>query len=272
MRIQQGLAVMVLGMAAWAGAAQGAVTYDQTQAVVRTPVPGRLLPRAALAVNAVNNGSFELNGGAGTSGFTGWTVVDQAGGSGSWYAQTGTISPTSSATVMAPTNGSFAAMTDQGGPGSHVLYQDITVPANGGTLMFDLYINNQAGDFSVPSPATLDYTVNPNQQFRADLISTTAADFDVGAGVLANIYQTLPGDPLASGYSTISFDLGAFAGQTVRLRFAEADNQLFFQAGIDNVGILAAPTSVPVLGSWGLGLLMAALALAGGLAWWRRTA
>jgi hypothetical protein len=259
-------------MAAWAGAAQGAVAYDQTQAVVRTPVPGRLLPRTALAVNAVNNGSFETNGGAGISGFSGWTVVDQASGSGSWYAQTGTTSPTSGAAVMAPTNGSFAAMTDQGGGGSHVLYQDIAVPANGGTLVFDLFINNQAGAFSVPSPASLDFTVVPNQQFRADLISTTAADFDVGAGVLANIYQTLAGDPLTSGYTTISFDLGAFAGQTVRLRFAEVDNQSFFQTGIDNVGILAAPTSVPVLGGWGLGLLMAALALAGGMAWWRRAA
>lgn len=272
MRIQQVLAMGVLGMAGLAGAAQAAVSYDRAQASVNVPVPGRLLPRTGLAVNAVNNGSFEVNGGAGTSGFTGWTVVDQAGGSGSWFVQTGTTSPTSAATVMAPTNGSFAAMTDQSGPGSHVLYQDIAVPANGGTLVFDLFINNQAAAFSVPAPATLDYTVNPNQQFRADLIATTAGDFDVGAGVLANIYQTLPGDPLASGYSTISFDLSAFAGQTVRLRFAEADNQNFFQAGIDNVGILAAPTSVPVLGSWGLGLLMAALALAGGLAWWRRAA
>lgn len=106
----------------------------------------------------VANGSFETNGGAGTSTLNDWTVVDQPGGSGSWFAQTGTTSPLTDVTVPAPPNGSFAAMTDQTGPGSHVLYQDIAVPAEGGTLSFELYIGNRAGDFSIPSPNTLDFT------------------------------------------------------------------------------------------------------------------
>jgi hypothetical protein len=109
------------------------------------------------STGTVTNGGFETNGGAGTSSLSGWSIIDQAGGSpdGSWYAQTGTTSPVSSFTVQAPPAGSFAAMTDQTGAGSHVLYQEVTVPASGGVLTFDLYLANRALDFFVPSPPTL---------------------------------------------------------------------------------------------------------------------
>ena len=92
--------------------------------------------------------------------------------------------------------------------------------------MFDLFLKNQASVYY--SPSTLDYSLfgkTPNQQFRADIMSTTADLQSVSDGVLANIYQTQPDDPAVSGYNTVTFDLGAFAGQTVRLRFAEVDNQ-----------------------------------------------
>lgn len=106
---------------------------------------------------AVTNGGFETNGGAGTSVLNNWTIVDQPGGSGSWFAQTGTVSPINAFAVPAPPEGNFGAMTDQTGPGSHVLYQDITVPAGGGVLSFELYLGTFASDFFVPSPATLDF-------------------------------------------------------------------------------------------------------------------
>jgi len=38
-----------------------------------------------------------------------------------------------------------------------------------------------------------------------------------------------------SGYRIFSVDLSDFAGQTVRLRFTEVDNQFFFQLGVDDV-------------------------------------
>ncbi|HKL53171.1 MAG TPA: hypothetical protein VJ902_04375, partial [Wenzhouxiangellaceae bacterium] len=190
-----------------------AQTYDVGQAVQRGPFENKVSATRGVTSGAVTNGGFEINGGSGTNSISGWTVVDQAGGSGTWYALSGTTTPDSSSTVPVPSGGTFAAMTDQTGPGSHVLYQDITVPASGGTLSFDFFINNQAPAFILPSPATLDYTSGPNQQFRADIMSTTAGDFDVGAGVLANIYQTNEGDPLTNGgYVNVSFNLGAFAG------------------------------------------------------------
>src|ERR1700693_592373 len=184
----------------------------------------------------VANGGFETNIPPNT--FASWTVADQAAGSGSLCVQTGTGSPLNAFAVPAPTEGSFAAMTDQGGPGSHILYQNIAVPATGGTLTFDIFIQSFAA-FANPSPETLDFNVFPNQHTRVDIMTTASAVDDVGAGVLQNVFMTKPGDPLTSGYNKITVPLAPFAGQTVRLRFAEVDNQLFFNVGIDNVQLSA---------------------------------
>ena len=222
-------------------------------------VVGCMALGAASLTAQVANGGFETNGGAGSNTFASWTVVDQPGGSGSWFAQTGTLSPQFGSPVLAPPEGTFAAMTDQGGPGSHIIYQDVTVPASGGTLSFSLYINNRAGAFA--TPATLDFTAGPNQQFRMDIMSTAAPVTDVGAGVLLNVYQTKVGDPAVSGYTTILASLSSFAGQTVRLRFVEVDNAGVFNVGVDNVGIIGAvPTlSLPMLVALGLLLGTAAV-------------
>jgi hypothetical protein len=190
----------------------------------------------------VVNGGFESNGGVGTSVFTGWTVVNETGSfvPSSWYVQAGTASPITATPVPPPPQGNFAAMTDQGGPGSHVLYQDFVVPVGvtSATLTFQRYINNQAGAFS--SPASLDFNTIPNQQARVDIITTTANVFSVASGdVLQNVFQTNPGDPLVSGYSLVTANLTSLlqadAGRTLRLRFAEADNQLLFNFGVDDV-------------------------------------
>jgi len=198
-------------------------------------------PRAN-AAELLTNGSFE-------TGLVGWTVANQANGSGSWYVQTGTTSPQSGFPVPAPPDGSFAAMADQNGPGSHVLYQDFLVPTSisSATLNFDRFINNQAGTFSTPN--TLDYNVSPNQQARVDILSLLAAGpFSVAAGdVLLNVFQTQVGDPAVSGYTTQATDLTAFlqahTGETLRLRFAQVDNQSNFQFGVDKVSLDVVPAA-----------------------------
>jgi hypothetical protein len=192
------------------------------------------------------NGGFE-------SGFSGWTRQDQAGGDGTFFLQSGTTSPVNGFPVPAPPEGVVAAMTDALGPGSHILYQDIVIPVSpsGSTLAFDIFINNQGDDFHIAGLPTLDFaTPALNQQARVDLISTTADPFSVAAGdVLLNLFQTNPGDPLVSGYNTVTTDLTAFfianAGTTVRLRFADVDNVAPFNLGIDNVRLSSAPTAVP---------------------------
>jgi len=178
----------------------------------------------ATAGNAVANGEFE-------AGFAAWTVVDQAGGSGSWYLHAGAASPISGFPVPAPPLPP-QAMSDQPGPGSHILYQDVTIPSRGGYLSFDLSVDNRAGAYY--NPPTLDFAVNPNQQFRVDIVSP--ADPVQTARPLKNVYATERGMPLS--FSTrVSSDMKPFAGQTVRLRFAEVDNQLWLNVGLDNVRI-----------------------------------
>lgn len=216
----------------------------------------------ATPIDLIQNGGFELNGGTGTQAITGWTATDQAGGNGGFFVQTGANSPVGSFAVPAPSQGGFAAMTDQGGPGSHVLTQSFVVPVNviSATLSFQLFLNNRAGAFS--TPGSLDYSVSPNQQFRVDIITSTADPFSLAtADVLQNIYQTRSGDVSISGYSLVTADLtsllAADAGQTLILRFAEVDNQGVFNAGVDEVS-LSADTAVPEPASMallGIGLL-----------------
>lgn len=176
------------------------------------------------ATNAVANGLFE-------AGFRRWTVVDQAGGSGSWYVHSGPTSPISLLPVVTPSDPP-QALSDQTGPGSHLLYQDVTIPSTGGTLTFDLTVENRAGVYY--NPRSLDFGTVPNQQFRVDIISPTAPVYTTS--VLQRVYITERGMPVSFA-TRVSASMAAFKGQTVRLRFAEVDNQLFFNVGIDNVRI-----------------------------------
>jgi hypothetical protein len=190
-----------------------------------------------LAISGVSSAATVVNGGFENGSFAGWTVVDQPGGSGSWFVYSGTFSPFSGSPIAAPPEGTFAATSDQGGPGSHVLYQDIALEAGfSHVLSFDLYYNNQNGVFATPS--SLDFTVIPNQQYRVDVLRAGADPFSVAPGdVLGTVFQTRVGDAPTLAPTRITFDLSAFAGTTVRLRFAEVDNQFFFEASVDNVTI-----------------------------------
>jgi len=205
---------------------------------------------AFAASNLVVNGDFELNGGPGTNKLTAWVIADQAGSSGSWYAQTGAfpMPPTercSNESVAAPPSG-FAAMSNQSFKGSHVMYQDIALPALATkiTLTYDLFIYTHGGFANQP---TLDFNILPNTQFRADVVDPAAPVADMGSGVLMNVYQSKPGDLRYAPYAMQTADLTQFAGRTIRLRFAQVDNVDCFNAGLDNVSITveACPAAAP---------------------------
>jgi len=228
--------------------------------------------RAAAVGNAVMNGGFETNGGAGTPALNGWTVMTDNCGDGmeaaigSWYAQTGTSNPLgvvgSDTTVASPPEGSFAAMSDQSGPGTRVMYQDITIPADATDITFQLYLQTQAEDWVTPESQTL-FTCDSvdNQQFRADIITTSSDPLtEIDSGVFLTLYQTMPGDDLESGYSEVQADVSSLAGQTVRLRFVDADNMDNLNAGVDAVTITG---TVPDLGTYGLAMLALLLLAAG---------
>ena len=156
-------------------------------------------------------------------------------------------------------------MTDAFGPGSHVLYQDFVVPAEGALLSFTLFIGNRGDRFV--TPASLDFSTPAlNQQARVDILRGGTGVFSVApADILQNLFQTQVGAPLVSGYTPFNFDLtslfAANVGQTLRLRFAETDNVAPFQFGVDNVSLetvsaVPEPQSIQLFGT-GLLVLLA---------------
>jgi len=227
--------------------------------------PGRTLGALLILISAaptaraqalVSNGGFE-------AGFASWTRVDQLGSNGTFFLQSGPLSPVNSLPVPIPPGGVRAAMTDGQAPGTHVLYQDFVVPTSFGSaqLRFDIFIGNRASGFFIP--ASLDFsTPTLNQQARIDILRGGTDPFSVSAAdVLFGAYQTQTTDPLVSGYTTLNRDvtsvLAANAGQTLRLRFAEADNVFEFQLGVDNISLTVTPVPEPsALVLCGVGLLI----------------
>jgi hypothetical protein len=211
------------------------VVPDNLQQLGPAEFSTRSIPLNIFSKNAsldVANGGFEDH----PDSLVGWTVSDA--GSGAWYVQTGMLSPTNGFSVAAPPDSLQAAMTDQGGPGTHFLYQNLDLvdgPAEI-TLDFMLFVQNLGAAWVVPDPDTLDHTVVPNQQIRVDIMDPTSDSTAVSAGVLMNLFSVEPGvTPDSLGYMTISADLSPLAGQTIRLRFAEVDNLGFLHMGVDSV-------------------------------------
>jgi hypothetical protein len=191
----------------------------------------------------VTNGGFE------SGDLTGWTAVEQTDSAGTWSVYTGTSTPTSEHEIDAPPCDTHAAIFDQDEESASVLYQDLTLEAGEThTLTFTHYYRNYAtvSDTETPlwiSPDTLDYTTEGgNQQYRVDIMKPTAAPDSVAASdILKSVYQTEPGDAADLAPTQVTVDLSAFAGQTVRLRFAASDSESYLNVGVDCVSLASAP-------------------------------
>ena len=196
---------------------------------------------AVLALPGVSIAATTANGGFEIGNLSGWTVSNQDGSFGDWYVYSGISSPENGFAIPAPPEGIYAATTDQIGPGSHILYQDVALEAGfHHTLSFVVYYNNQAGGFA--TPPSLDFTVFPNQQYRVDILNAAAPLTSVApSDVLATVFQTKVADPAILAPTPVSVDLSSFAGTTVRIRFAEVDNQFFFTASVDDVALTSSP-------------------------------
>jgi hypothetical protein len=207
-----------------------------------------LIAQFVWAAEVTVNGSFESNNGVGTSTFGNWTVVNHPLSSATrFYVQTGTRPQFAKFDVPVTAFGSFAAMSDQPSPGATAIYQHIAVPASGSTwVQMRLFVLNQVADFS--SQGSLDPTVEGNQHVRVDVMSTSASDFDVGSGVLLNVFKTEADFPREQGYFPIAINLAAFAGQIVRIRVAEVDTRHGLLVGVDDVRVTNVPlfTCAPV--------------------------
>jgi hypothetical protein len=187
------------------------------------------VPSTAAAAT-VANGDFE------TGTLSGWQT--QLSGAGNWFAYSGTSSPVSAATIAAPPQGSFAAVTDQDNPGSTILYQDVALaPDLAQKLSLYVYYHSFAA-IAHPSTDSLSESDLPNQQYRIDVMKPSASPTSIDpADILLTVFRTATGDPPFLAPTKMTADLSSFAGQTVRLRFAEVDNQSNFNASTDAVSI-----------------------------------
>jgi len=188
---------------------------------------------AAVAHDTAANWNFERGN------LTGWHTRSR--GSGAWYAYSdGTKPPNPKETdpdvafnVPGPPQGRYAAVTDMTAPGARILYRDVKLDGRV-KLTFTLFYDN-AGEFS--SPDSLDFDgCAANQQFRVELMDPSAPAHSMAAKhALATIFKTAPGDPDKLDPRTVTFDLSAWAGKRVRIRFAQVDNRGPLRAGLDDV-------------------------------------
>jgi hypothetical protein len=213
---------------------------------------------AAYSSQLLTNGGFE------TGTFSGWTVVNQTGSfpGSNFFVVAGTTTPQSGLTTVGPASGSFYAVSDGIGPGAHALIQTFTVPAPASTviLSFDLFANSYAAP--VVNPIGLDFTDGANQHARVDILRAGASPFDTGAAVLQNFFLGADAGTNPHAYTSRTFDITALVGGggTFELRFAEVDNLLTFNLGVDNVSVnFTAATCAPEPGS----TMMTALGICG---------
>jgi hypothetical protein len=170
---------------------------------------------------------------------SGWSV--HVAGQGGWFVYSkGTIPPDPSKSdpnvrfnVPDPPQGKFAVVSDMDGPGTRILARDLQLR---GRYVLHLTMFYVSGADAFVSAPTLAHDAGDNEQFRIDLLKTSAREDSLAdADVLANVFRTSPGDPDHRAPWDLSFDVSRWQGQTVRLRFASADNHGPLRVGVDNI-------------------------------------
>ena len=207
------------------------------------------IPQVAGAQELITNGDFE------TGTYSGWTPNVQEGSSGNLFivANDGGSTPLSGASYATnATGGAFFSITDQSEPGSYALTQGFTVATAGPvTVSFDMFVNNYANNGVFPGR---DYTVGSVQNAMVEILFGAADPFSDSASDIAwSLYG--PGaettTDLPNPWASYSFTRNLAAGSYL-IRFAETDNQGFFNHGVDNVSVFA---TVPEPSTWALTIL-----------------
>lgn len=187
------------------------------------------LALAALAVGAPSNGGFERGN------LSGWQVRN--GGDGAWRV----YSVDDLAFAPQPPQGRFAAIATQDGPGTRILHRKLKLRKNHRIkLSFYVFYENDGERFWTPRHLNApDESSPPNQQYRIDLLRRKAPLKSLRErDILKTLFRTKVGDPNRLEPKRLTFNLTRFAGRTVTLRFAEADNQGPLYAGTDAVRLV----------------------------------
>ena len=173
---------------------------------------------------------------------TGWRAVGS--GSGGWFVYSnGSKAPDPAQSdpnvpfdFWYPPQGRFAAVTDMNGPGTLILYRDVKLD---GRFMLRLTeFHASASDFSTPRTLASDEP-GDNQQFRIDLVAPSAPIDSLAPGdVLVNVFKTSTSEPYQREPTAVKVDVSHWAGQTVRLRLAVADNTGPLRVGVDGRALI----------------------------------
>jgi D-alanyl-D-alanine carboxypeptidase len=175
-----------------------------------------------------------------SGGLSGWREVGS--GAGGWFVYkdgqqapdpAASDDPVSPFRLPGPPQGTFAAATEANGPGTHILYRDLTLDGRFTLEMTVFYTGSSA--FSAPETLAHD-ALEANQQFRIDVMDASAPIDSVATGdVLVNVFRTSAGDPFRQQPTEVSADLASLEGKTVRFRMVQTDNQGPMRLGVDNI-------------------------------------
>ncbi|MEO8269764.1 MAG: hypothetical protein ABI557_08590, partial [Aureliella sp.] len=186
---------------------------------------GNVIAQGLQANELVTNGSFE------TGDFSGWTSFTTGFPYIDWTVSGAGFGPGYGMAATKPQDGSFDAWNgfDGSGPMQYIMYQDVTIPS--------------------ASTPVLTWQDRIQWNFAFNGSATAARIYDllildpVTSDVLANPYSYSTGTDLIlgdSGWQSHTFDMSAFAGQTVRLYFAEDVPESFTGPGqieFDNISL-----------------------------------
>jgi hypothetical protein len=208
---------------------------------------GSAAPAASAATPIVTNGDFE------TGTLAGWAQADQTGSNvAEWIAYSRETAEGFAGIIPLPPSGEYAALTPNflATPDTTYLYQDVVLPPASSDQLSMYLFYKSAEPIAVPTPDTLVVseaeTAQPNQQVRVDVLKPNAPIESVSPNdILATVYASRAGDPAELPPTVIGADLSAFAGQTVRLRIADAVQDGAMVAGVDGVSVTSLPLPQP---------------------------
>lgn len=205
-------------------------------------IVGALLAVFAASASAatVVNGDFE------TGDLSGWTLLQDSGGAGTFQTYSGTaLDPLPAA------HGTSTAFSSQGFISSGVIYQDVSLePGMSHVLNLNYWSDNEDSDWVAPSEGTfnLDGISNATQYGEIDVLKAGADPWTADpAEILAKIYAPQSGDPMTLDWTAGSADLSAFAGQTVRIRAVFTVTNAPVLLGLDDVSITSTPLAAPTI-------------------------
>lgn len=201
-----------------------------------------LAPSGAGAASVVN-GDFE------SGNLSGWGIY-RSGETGSWFAYKGAkgvgdpiAKQRGRKFPQEPPQGVYAATSDQIAATTTILSQEITLePGFDHRLSLLAYYTSDV-PIAVPTPDTLSANDEQlggqaNQQFRIDVMRPGSPIESLSpADILRTAFRTQPGAAQVLQPTWFTADLSPFAGQTVRVRIANAAHEELFTAGVDAVAI-----------------------------------